>query len=153
MPSEAVTVGIVTAVGPTLIGLAAFIQATFSKREAAAVNRAVNHVDDGKPTLYEHASSTAEALAAFTEYQHDRNHDLMNQVVVIKGRLGILDTKVERHLNDDATYQVTVIERLDGIDTGLIEAKELAEAVKHDLIQFNEIDRLGREGRVDRRSN
>lgn len=40
-------------VGPTLVGAAALVQATRSRREAAGANRAVNHQDAGQPTLME----------------------------------------------------------------------------------------------------
>lgn len=150
--SELVQAAFLGSLGPVLIGIAAVTQATFAKREAAAANRAVNHKDEDQPTLYQHAATTAEALAAFTEYQHNRNHELMNQVVVVSGRLSLLDTKVERHTHDDASQFGAVLDRLDGIDGGITAAKTLAAEVKHDLAQFNEIDTLGREGRIDRRT-
>lgn len=44
-----------------------------------------------------------------------------------------------------------ILERLDGVDVGLEDAKSLAKEVKHDLAKFNEMDQLGREGRLERR--
>lgn len=60
-------------------------------------------------------------------------------------------TVAEHTAADDERF-TEILSRLDGIDEGLKEAKELAGDVKHDLAQFNEQDTLGREGRIDRRN-
>lgn len=56
------------------------------------VNRAVNNRPAGDPTIYEHvkgARESTEAVAAkldqFIDYQHGRNHDILNDVTAAKG--------------------------------------------------------------------
>lgn len=48
--------------------------------------------------------------------------------------------------------QEVILQRLVRIEDGVQESKVTADQVKHDLGQYNEIDKLGREGRIDRRS-
>ena len=99
---ESVLVALIITIPPTMTAAAAWRQATKGRREAEQANAAVNHVKPGEKSLYEHAASTAEALAEFTAYQHERNHDLLNKIVVTNGALSLLDTKVERYMVDDA---------------------------------------------------
>lgn len=58
-------------------------------------------------------------VAEFKDYQHNRNHDMLNGVQVAIGRTALLEIAVAE--------------------------------VQRDLLKFNEIDQLGRDGRVDRR--
>lgn len=99
-------------------------------------------------------------------------HDLVNKITVAVGTATTTAKVVEvqaaeihahaeaiaTHTREDSSQFVAVrdvqdviLSRLDSIDSQLAEAKSLAEVVRHDLSQFNEIDQLGREGKVDRR--
>lgn len=85
------------------------------------------------------------------DHLRESNHNMVNKMTAVSGFTDLLRQKIEQHTQDDAASFAEILGRLDKIDTGLIEAKDLAAAVKHDLVQYNEIDQLGREGRVDRR--
>lgn len=131
--SEAVQVALIVSSAPFLASMGALWQATRGRREAAAANRAVNHIQPGQPTLYQHVAANAD------------------QVAKVSLRIGALDTKVDAYMTEDKAAHDLMLDRLAGIDSGLADAKELAEGVRHDLSQFNEVDRLGAEGRIERR--
>lgn len=87
MDASVVIVAGLASLGPTLMGLAAFLQ-------ARGANRAVNHRSRDEPPLVVKVDMLADAVTS------------------IQGEMAL---------------------------------------VKRDLLKFNEIDRLGREGRIDRR--
>lgn len=81
-------------------------------------------------------------LKEFMAYQHQRNHDLINQGMGNQGRLMRLEQQV-----------ATCGQRIEDVAGQVAEVQRLDQEVKHDLAQFNEIDQLGREGRIERRQD
>lgn len=118
-------------------------------------------------------SVTSQMLKGDTERLRKTNHDLVNKITAAVGTAQLTAKMVEKQASTIETHAATiaehtredherfglidgrldqVLERLGGIDQQLAAAKQTAEEVKHDLSQFNEIDTLGREGRIERRS-
>lgn len=90
-------------------------------------------------------------LVEDTGHLRQSNHDIVGQMTASVGITKVVRERIDKHLADDAESFRIILERLDGIDATLEHVKELDQDVKQDLTKFNEIDRLGREGRIDRR--
>lgn len=69
------------------------------------VNKAVNNRPEGDPTIYEAVRSASDRVGELTEkldhfvtYQHDRNHEMMNELTVAKGLAKVAHDQVTLHL-------------------------------------------------------
>lgn len=123
-------------------------------------------------TAIDRLDHTTQDLSEDLKRLRATQHDLVNQITTAVGTAQVTAKIVEvqaaeihghaetiaAHTREDSSQftailgvQGIIVSRLDSIDSQLAEAKSLAEGVKHDLGQFNEIDQLGREGKVDRR--
>lgn len=78
-----------------------------------------------------------------TKHLRESNHHIANELVAQVGFTKILADKIDLHTTEDAAQFVTVLDRLDTIDTGFIDAKDLAAEVKHDLSQKRESEPAG----------
>lgn len=99
--SEQLLGQLVVAVGPTLVGLAALRQATLSKREAAAANRAVNHQGPDEPSLVEKVTSIDKRTAGMVDEMRTLSdgHDELNRGLTgCAVAIGEVGHKVDRHL-------------------------------------------------------
>lgn len=74
--SDLVIVACVGSIGPTLVGAAAFVQATRGRREAAAANRAVNHQGPNATTLVEKVDQLSVAAAGLADEQRTITADI-----------------------------------------------------------------------------
>lgn len=99
--SEVVQAAALASIGPTLIGVAAVVQSTLAKREAAGANRAVNHQGEDQPTLAERNSKIerivtgmADEMKTLAEGHDEFNRGLTDCAVAI----GEVGRKVDRHL-------------------------------------------------------
>lgn len=117
-------------------------------------------------TAIDRLDGTTLELADDLKHLRATQHDLVNKITAAVGTATMTAKVVEQHAEaitdhtrEDSTAfaavvgtQAVILGRLDSIDTQLGEAKGLAEVVAHDLNQFNEIDALGRERKIDRRT-
>lgn len=79
MASEVLIVGALASLGPTLMGLAAYLQARGARMEAAGANHAVNNQSPDSPTLLEKVDLLTEvSRGTNTEVQ-----TLTDEVVVL----------------------------------------------------------------------
>jgi len=92
-----------------------------------------------------------DGLTVDTKHLRESNHKIAGTVTVAVGSLAAVTQSVDDHTRDDAASFAVILGRLNRIDRTLNAVQRLDAEVKHDLTQYNEIDELGREGRIERR--
>lgn len=99
--SDALQAAIVVSIGPTLVGVAALVQATFAKREAAGANAAVNHKDVDAPSISDQVDRIDKrtvALTADLQAVSSDVADVRRVQAVIRTASSATERHLERHL-------------------------------------------------------
>lgn len=113
------------------------------------VERIADGFGDGDGNLHK----AIVGLTDSTDHLRASNHDIANKLTKVIIDSQILGSRLDQHLLDDTTMSGLIISRLDSVDSVLMNVQQLDREVKADLTKFNEIDQLGREGKIERRTD
>lgn len=79
-----------------------------------------------------------------TQHLRESNHAIVGKLDVLVASNKLVTGRLDAHIADDVAFQRQVLGEL-------AKARVVATEVKHDLAQFNEVDTLGAEGKIERR--